>query len=54
MEKMVCLSCSGWGHTTTCYRRGKNKDKLGCPTQDLVDVIVKLKLVDRAKYTKAL
>jgi hypothetical protein len=32
MEKLVCGSCSGWGHTTTCYRAGKNKQKLGCPT----------------------
>lgn len=32
MEALVCGSCSGWGHKTTCYRAGKNKQKLGCPT----------------------
>jgi hypothetical protein len=32
MQALVCGSCSGWGHKTTCYRAGKNKQKLGCPT----------------------
>ena len=48
------MSCSGWGHVTTCYRNGKTKSKLGCPTQDLIDIIYKLKLFDRVAYTRLL
>ena len=49
---LICMSCSGWGHVTTCYRHGKVKSKLGCPTQDVIDTIYKLKLVDRVEYTR--
>lgn len=54
LAKLSCMSCSGWGHVTTCYRNGKVKSKLGCPTQDLIDTIYKLRLVDRLAYTQEL
>ncbi len=52
--KLQCNSCSGWGHVTTCYRNGKNKHKDGCPTQDLLDIIYKLKLFNRVEYIQLL
>jgi hypothetical protein len=49
LETLVCDSCSGFGHTSTDWRKGKDKP---CPTQDTIDVIVKLCLGKKDAYLK--
>jgi hypothetical protein len=53
MKLYVCFSCSGWGHTKTCYR--KTKDKLekkagGCPTNDLIDAVYKIGAINKVEW----
>ena len=54
MKKYVCFSCSGWGHTKTCYRKTKNKlnnkKAGGCPTNDLIDSLYKIGAIDKSKW----
>jgi hypothetical protein len=51
MTKYVCFSCSGWGHTKTCFRKTKDKSRVGgCPTGDLIDSTYKVGGIDKAKW----
>lgn len=54
MKKYVCFSCSGWGHTKTCFRKTKNKldnkKAGGCPSNDLIDTVYKIKAIDKQKW----
>jgi len=39
MNKWICTSCNGWGHTSTDWRKKKGGRNQKCPTADFVTYI---------------